>query len=643
MKKPMRSSLMRLLNEIKRMKVLLLILAFSFCCLHPFYAQQFSNDYKNQPKDELGFIKYVNISTENESKEFPFPNQISGLKNFTAEPSPEILWSFLDPANQTTEANLTQCRIMELDEQTNNLVTVGRISQELGIVEINAENGELIFMDWVIFNDNDHYRMTPFDMVLDNEGNIFVTGLVGSQLMDNSLDIMVVKYDRTIQDTIWTKVLAGDLSIPVDDMSQGIVIDNSGYIYINSKIQRFLDGSPHQFCGVYKLDPANGEVIWLKEIGEIYGEGLDINIDSNDDLYVECLVESSEGVFTMIKLDNDGNELWRYYAGESSSNLDILIYQSLISSTERLFLGGLTYPAGTNTEGDFVVAELDTQTGEILWLSEGINGALDLDDNCRFIAYDETRDLLFGAGIIRNEAEGLDTELDILIAGYDATTGTLNWQYVFDGDPDDDYGQDLAYDIIADPAGYVIVTGKAWNAVNNDPYPNSSWDDMFTLKLDAQTGEVYWLSLLDDQLMPSPLLIAGQYGFALELNPENGNVWVGGAMELKDEGIDFYLDYYTVLNLSGSIVGIPENDQKLDQLISVFPNPGYNEITISSLTKDSDIFDLRISDLNGRTILEKRIDLNTNQVINTMDLSNGVYFIHLSSREYTSVTKWVKN
>jgi outer membrane protein assembly factor BamB len=642
MKILMKSNLKSLFSEVKRMKVLLLILAFSLCIINPFYAQQFTKDYKNQPKDELGFIKYVNISPEDESIEIPFSNQIRGLKNLTIEPSPDIVWSMLEQGNQIAEEVRTECNFIEFDEQTNTLVTVGEFSKRLAIVEINPENGAIIFKDSVKFNNNDYRYMTTLDMELDDEGNIVVTGYARNRNLGNFADIMVVKYDRTTKDTVWTKALAGDISLAVDDLSQGLVIDNSGYIYINSKIQRFLDGSPHQFCGVYKLDPENGEVIWLKEIGEIYGEGLRICIDSNDDLYVECLVESGAGFFTMIKLDSDGNELWRYYAGNSLSDLEILIYRSLISSTERLFLGGLTYPEGTTTQGDFVVAELDTQTGEIVWLSEGINGLLDLNDNAQYIDYDESSDMLFGAGIIRNEAEGQINELDILIAGYDASTGTTVWQHQLDGDPNDSYGQDLAYDLIVDPAGYVIVTGKLWNAVNNDPLPESSWEDMFTIKLDAQTGEVFWLSLLDDQLMPSPLLIAPQYGYALELDPENGNVWVGGRMSLKND-MDIALDYYTVLELSESPVGISENSQKLNQLISVFPNPGQNEINISNLANENDIVELRISDINGKTILENRIDLTSNHIINTRDLSKGVYFIHVSNQKSTTVTKWVKN
>jgi hypothetical protein len=40
--------------------------------------------------------------------------------------------------------------------------------------------------------------------------------------------------------------------------------------------------------------------------------------------------------------------------------------------------------------------------------------------------------------------------------------------------------------------------------------------------------------------------------------------------------------------------------------------------------------------------LENRIDLTSNHVINTRDLSKGVYFIHVSNQKSTTVTKWVK-
>jgi hypothetical protein len=234
MKILMKSNLKSLFSEVKRMKVLLLILAFSLCIINPFYAQQFTKDYKNQPKDELGFIKYVNISPEDESIEIPFSNQIRGLKNLTIEPSPDIVWSMLEQGNQIAEEVRTECNFIEFDEQTNTLVTVGEFSKRLAIVEINPENGAIIFKDSVKFNNNDYRYMTTLDMELDDEGNIVVTGYARNRNLGNFADIMVVKYDRTTKDTVWTKALAGDISLAVDDLSQGLVIDNSGYIYINS-------------------------------------------------------------------------------------------------------------------------------------------------------------------------------------------------------------------------------------------------------------------------------------------------------------------------------------------------------------------------------------------------------------------------
>jgi oligosaccharide 4-alpha-D-glucosyltransferase len=83
-------------------------------------------------------------------------------------------------------------------------------------------------------------------------------------------------------------------------------------------------------------------------------------------------------------------------------------------------------------------------------------------------------------------------------------------------------------------------------------------------------------------------------------------------------------------------------NNETDSEIIVYPNPGHNELYISSLNAKSNFFDLKIFNSNGKLVLENKLDLNSSQKISTIGLHNGIYFIQVTSLEFNSVTKWVK-
>lgn len=75
-------------------------------------------------------------------------------------------------------------------------------------------------------------------------------------------------------------------------------------------------------------------------------------------------------------------------------------------------------------------------------------------------------------------------------------------------------------------------------------------------------------------------------------------------------------------------------------LITLYPNPSYNVINLSS--SNNIIFNtIQIVDINGRII--KSIDSNQTFVqIDVTDLNSGVYFVNIESEEGTTTKKFVK-
>ncbi|QDP86509.1 leucine-rich repeat protein [Chryseobacterium sp. SNU WT5] len=71
--------------------------------------------------------------------------------------------------------------------------------------------------------------------------------------------------------------------------------------------------------------------------------------------------------------------------------------------------------------------------------------------------------------------------------------------------------------------------------------------------------------------------------------------------------------------------------------ISIYPNPVHNETVLE--LKNSESNHLEIYDSNGRIILEKTLNNNTSNLINTSRLSNGIYLFKVGK----TVTKVLKN
>ncbi len=78
------------------------------------------------------------------------------------------------------------------------------------------------------------------------------------------------------------------------------------------------------------------------------------------------------------------------------------------------------------------------------------------------------------------------------------------------------------------------------------------------------------------------------------------------------------------------------NHIDLNSEIEIFPNPTSNRLTIDTELK---INEINIIDISGKTIKAITTDLN---IVNVVDLSNGIYFIKLITEERTLIKKFVK-
>ncbi|PKP46390.1 MAG: hypothetical protein CVT95_07060 [Bacteroidetes bacterium HGW-Bacteroidetes-12] len=101
-------------------------------------------------------------------------------------------------------------------------------------------------------------------------------------------------------------------------------------------------------------------------------------------------------------------------------------------------------------------------------------------------------------------------------------------------------------------------------------------------------------------------------------------------------GNNIYLDNINILD-SGT-VGIKET---LLELITVFPNPANNTLTISGLPTTSALT-TTITDLAGKTIFIATTNPSNQQQIDISKLANGIYLLQLTMNTSTKTLKFVK-
>jgi len=638
------------------MKKLILILAVSLFWTTNFYAQQWHTDDVSKTKmqyNEQGFLQEIPDPDLHETN----TNNI-GAKSPTMVtntfPTPEFLWHYTENPSESSV-----CHEIYYESENNTVFTVGEISYgqtffgSLTFIEYDASSGDVNYFKDYNETNSGYQPNTTYDLTIDSEGDVLIAGT--SWHPTTGLDVMIMKFDRTTQDTSWTLCIPGAMDLPVADWGFGVTTDIDNNIIVVGLIQRLYNNLPHQFCAIYKMN-SDGELLWMEEVGERFGSGKHVLTDDLGNIYIqgEFIQETGVDEASVLKLDPDGNILWKN--GTSSIyNNPLWAWNIIINNSGEIFVGGVSHPAGTTTGKDFAVAQLDTENGEFLWVSTPVNGALDSTDICNELVYDEESDAIYAGGFTSNEtfvtSTGPKIAADICIAKFDAADGTLGWVYEFDGDPIEGYGDDWLYDMVYDPEGYVIAIGETFNAnyYYTEPTPEFiTMQDWITVKLDAETGEVHWMSLLDEEFEDFPSYIGPQKGWTVDVDPSTGKVFAGGyMMNIVNEE---YMQDYSVIAFDNSLVNISENLLQDAVTIQNYPNPFNDFTTLTySLEKDAQV-KIVIRDLSGRivtSLLDKKqlagehtVNWNAKD-LNGNHMQSGIYFCTINMGNNTSTIKLV--
>jgi len=92
-------------------------------------------------------------------------------------------------------------------------------------------------------------------------------------------------------------------------------------------------------------------------------------------------------------------------------------------------------------------------------------------------------------------------------------------------------------------------------------------------------------------------------------------------------------DFYTFLPICSGI----NEENSIENIVSVYPNPANNNITIESLQKST----IEILNIQGQTILQQKIQQGKTD-IDISSLAKGIYILRVTSNDKTALTRIIK-
>jgi hypothetical protein len=503
-------------------------------------------------------------------------------------------------------------------------------------------------------------------MVMDNSGNVYVTGRSRGTGLNNNFDYLTIKYNSS-GDTLWVRRYDGMGAGTAIDEARDLVVDNNGFVYVTGFSVNALLYS--DFLTI-KYD-SNGDTVWIRRYSYTNNSNdaaYSLAIDVSGYVYV---TGSSDGDYLTLCYDASGVFQWSSKYNGPGNDQDIA--RKIIYAHGGLFVTGTSRNTfNSSTSVDYATIYYNT-SGDSLWVRR-YNGPGDNYDEPTAIAAGPSGSIYI-TGFSRNNS--FASSADYLTIKYDLSGDSL-WVRRYDSPSNH---QDEARDIAIDGSGNVYVTGSStavgtfsdyatikysssgeqqWVSCYHGPfnlsndyahsiavdgngyvyvtggsvYTSLSTTDIVTIKYNSD-GVQQWLISYDGPAN------SGDAGYQIEVD-ENDFIYVSG----NSTGVGSGSDYVTIKydKKTGISLNSNETPDKFE-LYQNYPNP-FNPTTVIrfSILKPA-IVDLRIFDAIGREI-DNPVSgkLNPGSYTykwNAGNLPSGVYFYRLESDGYNETKKLI--
>lgn len=340
----------------------------------------------------------------------------------------------------------------------------GSIEEENYVtIKYNTHGVELWRQEYDNYNGPDIARA----IALDSAGNVYVTGSSYDGTIDE-LDYVTIKYSSTgVQQWI-----AEYDNYSGNDEAFAITVSPSGKVWVTGSS---YDGSIDEDDMVTICYSTTGTLQWLQEYDTYSGPDTAFAIvsDDADNVYITgCGYDGSidEMDMTTIKYSPTGVQLWfdeydNYNGNDKGEDI-------VVDSTGAVFVTGSSW-SGSIDEENYVTIKY-SPTGTQAWLAE-----FDLysgPDRPHAIALDR-----YGFVYVTGQAyDGISDKLDYTTIKY-SPNGTQLWMR----DYNNYNGDDIAWDIVCDSSSNVYITGQSYNGITNK-------DDIATICYNSQ-GTQQWI------------------------------------------------------------------------------------------------------------------------------------------------------
>ncbi|MCB0727511.1 MAG: SBBP repeat-containing protein [Ignavibacteriae bacterium] len=431
-------------------------------------------------------------------------------------------------------------------------------------------------------------------MVLDDSGNVYVTGVSNEGAALGGINWVTVKYNTNGQ-MMWKKSL--NWVFNNTDEPVGINIDKEKNIYVVG-FGRTISVYRQMITVKYSTD---GDSLWTKvyrNSPNTHDWGYSVSIDDSLNVY-----SSGYGILPVgneivtIKYDKNGNEKWiKKYPTYDGDFLRPTL--SELDNEGNLIVVGNNYISNSQ---DFVTLKYSTE-GNLIWSRFFNNGNLDRA-NSLFID-DQSNILISGYTVVNNDG-------DYLVLKYASNGDTLFIKNI-NGEGD---SYDEAHSIVSDIDGNIYVTGSS--------HSTSFRSDYLTQKLTSD-GNMIWSRVYRTSLE--------NFAYCLGLD-SLGNVFISGEGEL----ILGHTAIITVKYSTPTEISFNNNSLSTSFELGNHPNPFNPETIINFNLPNTGYIKLKIFDINGREIetIVNQIKSSGKHFVrfNGSNYSSGIYFYSLFSDE----------
>lgn len=514
-------------------------------------------------------------------------------------------------------------------------------------------------------------------MVLDNVGNVYVTGYSWSGATEN--DYITIKYN-TNGTKLWTARYNGTGN--GSDIPNSIFADKAGNVYVTGKSNRVHNAIFDNDATTIKYSSL-GVQLWVARYdGSLHREDAAnaVKADDNGNVYVTGFTTVSNGAYSAadyltIKYNAAGVQQWAA-THNGPGNLGDAAVGLGLDAAGNIYVTGTDF-AGRDPlgEGDYFTIKYNP-SGVQQWGAR-FNGAISESDGATGIAVDNA-----GNSFVTGSSRLGGINTDFVTVKYN-TNGVQQWVADYGGEAKQG---DIPSAITIDKAGNVYVTGTdqkipynydfrtlkynssgelQWSKRYNGPVSDN--DGATAIAVD-KTGNVYVTGFsigitFDWDIATIKYSAAGAQKWVKRYNgskdsadvgnaiavDSSGNVYVAGASANKKSSWDFITLKYSEDPQTATQI-VADNLQAGSPMFSSlknYPNP-FKNITTISFNVTSNVTTpvlLNIYDITGKkvtTLINNKLAAGTYSI--TWSASNfkpGIYLYKLSNNGYSVINKMI--